>query len=160
MIISTFIDYYDEFVDRDVIFERMKSESVQLSDFNVYRYTLILDTLCRDFIVRDGKIILGDELLKYGTPTPLGVKIKCEFENYFTSCICDTKPYFDATKFNANHKTKLCIIQNMDSIYNTEKRPFGLDSLFIPEPNLKKLGFEKVLKGYVVAGNLKVLKNN
>ena len=158
MVISTFSDYYDPFIDMDVVFDRMKSESFMFSDFNVYRYTLILDNVCRDFIVRDGRIIMGDEISKYGQVTTLGVKVKCEYDDYFTHCICDVKPYNDVTGFNKHFETKLCIIQNMDPIYNKEKRPFGLDSKFIPEPRLVSLGFDKVLPGHIVAGNLKVLK--
>lgn len=145
MIISEFEDYYDPLIPSDIILERLNSDNVVLSEFNAYRYTLIIGDVCRDFIVRDGKIIIGYELKKYGVTINNQVKIRCDLPNYFTHANCKVFPYIDSGKLNSKLNTSLLIIQNMDPIYNVVQKPYGLDSKIYRNICLKTLNFDEVL---------------
>lgn len=153
MIESTFIDYYDQYLDKNKYFTRLKSDKLSLSDFNAYRYTLIVGTTCFDFVYRDGEIIMGEKLVDLGAITQKGcVKIKCLMEDYFTNVICRYEPYPDLNGFNSKNESLVCIIQNKDKIYNTQKNvKFGNDSDLFINPKLKSLNFDGVLNGEIIS---------
>lgn len=157
MLVSTFIDYYDEFLDKECVYERLKSDRVSLSDFNPYRYTLILGETCIDFIVRDGEIILGDKLLKFGVKFGKNaVKVRCDMKDHFIYCVCRIYPYKDMNSLNSRKESLLMVVQNMDKELNFTKIPIhGLDSKFWLNINLKTLNLANQLKGEIVAHYLK-----
>ena len=157
MVVSTFIDYYDEFLDKEVVYERLRSDKLELSDLNAYRYTLIVGVTCMDFIYRDGKIIMGNELVKYGTPFGRNmVKVKCEMPEYLTHSLCRIIPYKDLSELNKRKNSLLIILQNMDKELNFIKLPIYLeDSKIWLNVNLKSYNLEKILNGNLIASYLK-----
>lgn len=119
-----------------------------LSESNEYRYTLLDNNLCYDFIVRDNDIhfLSSADTYKIFDPRLTSsdlIRLRCNFyDDTFTHFIMRTKPYFDKLKIVKDMEYDMVIIQDftkeLNLITNFKPLPIfdNITNIYIPNSNI------------------------
>ena len=119
-----------------------------LSETNEYRYTLLDNNLCYDFVVRDNDIhfLSSADIYKIFDPRLTNsdlIRLRCNFyDDTFTHFVMRTKPYFDKLKIVKDMEYDMIIIQDFTKELNltTNFKPLPLfeniTNLYLPNSEI------------------------
>lgn len=131
-------------------------KTFDITKANNYRYTLIKNNMCFDFIVRDGKALFLTDALPFKVFDPRLnhtkiIRCKCDLDDdTFTHFIMRLKPYLDVLNYTEDMEHKMIIIQdftrelNLTTTFNPLPQYHNIQHLYIID-NSSGIDLTKIL---------------